>query len=250
MKSEIVIKADLHTHTIFSHGVGSIEDNVKSAISKGLKCIAITDHGPGHKFYGIKKGSFTKMRAICDLMNEKYPEITVLLGVEANIMNVEGDLDVDEHIIKLSDIILCGYHFGLGFRSMAGNLDYHVSNIMSNRSRSSHEKAILNNTKAMTGAMRKYDIKAMTHPGAKGPFDVQEVARVARETNTSLEINNHHGHLSVDEILAAKEQGCTFLISSDAHRPGDVGNFKRALERASIAGVEDHMVINSSFYYV
>ena len=31
---------DYHTHTTFSHGKGSIEDNVKVAISKGLKALA------------------------------------------------------------------------------------------------------------------------------------------------------------------------------------------------------------------
>ena len=38
---------DYHTHTIFSHGKGTIADNVEAARSKGLKGIAITDHGPG-----------------------------------------------------------------------------------------------------------------------------------------------------------------------------------------------------------
>ena len=40
---------DYHTHTTFSHGKGSIEDNVKEAVKKGLKAIAITDHGPGQR---------------------------------------------------------------------------------------------------------------------------------------------------------------------------------------------------------
>lgn len=39
------ILGDYHTHTVFSHGHGSIEDNVKAAIKMGLKEIAITDHG-------------------------------------------------------------------------------------------------------------------------------------------------------------------------------------------------------------
>ena len=30
------ILADYHTHTVYSHGKGSIEDNVKVAISKGV----------------------------------------------------------------------------------------------------------------------------------------------------------------------------------------------------------------------
>ena len=44
---------DYHTHTTFSHGKGSIEDNVKVAAEKGLKAVSISDHGPGHIFYGL-----------------------------------------------------------------------------------------------------------------------------------------------------------------------------------------------------
>ena len=39
------ILADYHTHTIYSHGKGTIEDNVKVAISKGIETIGISDHG-------------------------------------------------------------------------------------------------------------------------------------------------------------------------------------------------------------
>ena len=35
------ILADYHTHTVYSHGKGSIEDNVKVAISKGIKKIGM-----------------------------------------------------------------------------------------------------------------------------------------------------------------------------------------------------------------
>ncbi|MDD6540033.1 MAG: PHP domain-containing protein, partial [Firmicutes bacterium] len=37
---------DLHTHTTYSHGKGSVEDNVREAFNKGLEYIAISDHGP------------------------------------------------------------------------------------------------------------------------------------------------------------------------------------------------------------
>ena len=40
------LKFDWHTHTVYSHGKGTIEDNVKVAIEKNLTSIAITDHGP------------------------------------------------------------------------------------------------------------------------------------------------------------------------------------------------------------
>ena len=39
---------DYHTHTTYTHGKGSIEDNVKCAIAKGLKEIAISEHSFSH----------------------------------------------------------------------------------------------------------------------------------------------------------------------------------------------------------
>ena len=47
---------DHHTHTTYSHGKGSILDNARVAHEKGLKSIAITDHGPGNFLYGMKGG--------------------------------------------------------------------------------------------------------------------------------------------------------------------------------------------------
>ena len=38
---------DLHTHTTYSHGKGSVEDNVREAFNKGLEYIAISDHEIG-----------------------------------------------------------------------------------------------------------------------------------------------------------------------------------------------------------
>ena len=77
---------DLHTHTIYSHGTGSIEDNVKAAIAKGMSHIAISDHGPGHRFYGIKREDVPKMREEIEALNRKYPQIQIRLSVEANIV--------------------------------------------------------------------------------------------------------------------------------------------------------------------
>ena len=74
---------DHHTHTVYSHGKGTIEDNVRVASEKGLSSIAITDHGPGHLTYGIKMEKLPEMRAKIDRLKSVYPDIEVLLGVEA-----------------------------------------------------------------------------------------------------------------------------------------------------------------------
>ncbi|MEG1991468.1 MAG: PHP domain-containing protein, partial [Christensenella sp.] len=48
------ITADTHTHTVHSHGTGTVEDNVRAAIDRGLSCIAVSDHGMQHLCYNIK----------------------------------------------------------------------------------------------------------------------------------------------------------------------------------------------------
>ena len=99
---------DHHTHTVYSHGKGTIEDNVRVASEKGLSSIAITDHGPGHLTYGIKMEKLPEMRAEIDRLKSVYPDIEVLLGVEANTLRVPPYLDVED--TDLFDILLAGYH--------------------------------------------------------------------------------------------------------------------------------------------
>ena len=87
------IHSDLHTHTTFSHGKGSIEDNIKAAIAKGITTLGISDHGPGHMTYGIKRKSIPLMRAEIERLKSLYPQLEVLLGVEAHIITDTGTLD-------------------------------------------------------------------------------------------------------------------------------------------------------------
>ena len=122
------ITADYHTHTIYSHGKGTIRENVEEAIKKGLKAIGICDHGPGHFLYGIKRDKIYQMRKEVDRLNKEYKEIDILLGVEANIIGFDGTIDVDEEVIDMLDILLLGFHYGVLFKSMGGYMFMNVVN--------------------------------------------------------------------------------------------------------------------------
>ena len=40
--------ADYHTHTVYSHGKNTVEENVVAAINANLKKIAISEHASSH----------------------------------------------------------------------------------------------------------------------------------------------------------------------------------------------------------
>ena len=75
--------ADLHTHTRFSHGRGTVEDNVRAAAQRGLSQVAITDHGPASFFtVGIRNFSVLDEIRRGPAVRQKYG-IEVLVGLEA-----------------------------------------------------------------------------------------------------------------------------------------------------------------------
>lgn len=236
------IIADYHMHTKYSgDSKNELEEIVKRAITLGLKEIAITDHGPSHNGYGIKRENFFKLRKEIDTMNLKYPQIKVLLGLEANLMGVDGKIDVDDEMRAIIDWVNAGYHFG---SNLGEDFKIHLYNVLSRFSKHYYKKAKKINTQSMVNAIRKNQINMITHPGAKGPIDVDAVAKAAAEANTLLEINNSHGHLTVESLKIAMKHPVKFAVCSDAHVIERIGLVEDALERAYIAGVENSRLVN------
>ena len=53
------------------------------------------------------------MREEVDILNEKYKDqIKILLGVECNILDNKGNIDLTENIAQYFDYVMAGYHFG------------------------------------------------------------------------------------------------------------------------------------------
>ncbi len=231
---------DHHTHTTFSHGKGSIEDNVKVAVEKGLKSIAITDHGPGHLTYGIDKDKIKVMRNEIERLKLVYPQIEILLGVEANTIRTAPYIDLTEEDKKELDIVLAGYHFGILKAGMIPNYINSRTGLFGGET-SSLKVA---NTAMIMNALYENDIAILTHPGDKGPFDIEDIAKACQDTDTMIEINAKHKHLTIDEIKIAAKYDVKFVIGSDAHVSSKVGSFEEPLMRALQAGLEPERIVN------
>ncbi len=62
---------------------------------------------------------------------------------------------------------------------------------------------------------------------------------------TCLEINNQHGHLTVEEIKIAMQENVQFMIGSDAHHIKDIGVYDNAIKRALEAGLTLDRIVNA-----
>ena len=235
---------DYHTHTIFSHGKGSIRDNVEAARAKGLKQIAICDHGPGHRLYGVDKEALFQMRNIIDELKGQYDDIDILLGVEANVMDYDGGIDVDDDILGIIDILLLGFHYGIIPRDWDSMLKFFILNPLSKILPPIRKDMIGWNTGAIIKAMDRYPIDLITHPGSKARLDIERLARAACARGVALEINSSHSQLSIENIKIALEEEVEFYINSDAHHPSEVGEVDIGIARALEAGVPIERIVN------
>lgn len=238
--------SDYHTHTIYSsggfyhHGKGTVLENSMRASERGIREIAITDHGPAHKFYGIKIPDIPRCRDDIYEAEKRIKDVKIYMSVEANIIDTISGIDIEEDQKGLFDFIIAGYHYGCDKSST-------VSNIIS-YSRcmpiGSYERLRTNNTEKAIRAITRNDIKVLTHPCDKAPFDKKEVFKACEARGTLVEINNRHDNLSVHDIYEIAKFDLKFIVSSDAHKPSEVGRCGKAIEKVLKSGLDVSRVVN------
>lgn len=241
------ITHDMHTHTTYSHGLGTIEEMVEQARKIGLSALTVSDHGRSHLFYGVKKENFKKMREEIDALNAKYDDINIYLSVESNIIGADGTIDIREEEKKYCDWIYAGFHYSFVPKSVKDLFNFLGRNIVSALlpiaplKRDTRRR----NTITYLKMMDRYTLKMITHPGNRCPIDIHAVAKKAAEKNVILEINPRHHHLNARELKGILPYGGKFAINSDAHRVPHVADVEKAIRTAEEAGVPVSRIVNA-----
>ena len=93
-------------------------------------------------------------------------------------------------------------------------------------------------------ALTKNNIKVLTHPLDKGPFNAEEVFKACEESETLVEINNRHDNLSIDDIYEIAKFDIRFIVSSDAHKPSEVGKCDKAITKLIKSGIDISRIVN------
>lgn len=242
------ILTDFHTHTIYSknnHGKGTIRDNAEAAIKKGLKELWITDHGPSHLMFGIKRDKFLEVRSEIDRLNAEYQgRLKIYFGVEANVMSYRGENDISSTELQYLDGINLGFHYGIVNSDPISFIYFWLINPISRVLRFLIPWIREKNTDALINNIKNHDIQIITHPGDKVPINIKRLAKACEKYNTALEVNSSHKYLSLEDLIEIKDYKVMISIGSDAHRPESIGNFNSALKRIEQAGISQERILN------
>jgi len=240
----MILTADYHTHTPYSHGKNTVAENAAQAKELGLKQIGITDHGFAHLAFGIKRAQVAALKAECAAAQKAYG-IDVLVGVEANIQNTNGKSDLTEKDFENFDLYICGKHVLIAYTGGAF-FNYFLPNLIVDKCKLNPSKGLIaRNTKGYINLIKNNPVDIISHLYHRCPCDAVEVAKCAADYGTYIELNAAKNHLK-DEVLAeiAAKTEARFVIDSDAHSASRVGDYKLALEQALRVGVPMERIDN------
>lgn len=224
------IELDVHTHTIASgHAFSTLQEMVQAASEKGLKLLGITEHAPGIP------GSCSPIyfRNLYVVPRRMYG-VDLLLGAEINILDCEGNIDMDEFYLNLLDLRIAGIHS----LCYAGGTPEE-------------------NTHGMVQAIANPYIHIISHPGdGTAKLNFEPIVLAAKEHHTLLEINNSSlrpCRKKIDardnnlEILRlCKRYEVPVILGSDAHISFDIATYDYALQLVGETEFPEELIMNTS----
>lgn len=223
------LMGDLHVHTKASDGQNSLLDMTNAAKSLGFKYIAITEHSRRLTMaHGLDTTRLLRQCDEIDHLNEKLTGITLLKGVEVDILE-DGKLDLPDEVLGRLDLVLGAIHSHF------------------NLSRAKQTERILR-------AMEHPYFTMLAHPTGRlieqrAPYDVDMtlVIKQAKSRGCFLELNAHPERLDLLDIYCqmAKDEGVLVSINSDAHSSFDFANLQFGVGQARRGWLERQDVLNT-----
>lgn len=219
---------DVHTHTIASgHAFSTMQEMAQAAAEKGLQLLGITEHAPG--IPGTCAPIYFKnLRCV---PRQMYG-VELMLGVELNILNYQGDIDMEEELLSRLDLRIAGIH---SLCYTPGTTD--------------------ENTNAMIGAIRNPWVDIISHPGdGTASLHFEPIVLAAKEHHTLLEINNSSLN-PIRQKVAARDNNLEILrlckryetpviLGSDAHISFDIANYDHLHELLRLTEFPEALIMN------
>ena len=222
--------SDMHTHSIASgHGTTcTISDMARQASLRGLKLLGITDHGPAT----LAAGTPSYFRSLTFSPKKRFG-VELLYGIELNILDTDGHVDLEEELLS--------------------RLDYAIVSMHAQNYRSGTREE---NTQAYLNAMKNPHVKILGHcDNPHYPVDYDTLAACAKEEQVIFEINEaslapygYRGDTRANNreiLLCCARYQVPIILSSDSHGSGHIGDFTCASEFVHESMFPESLILNN-----
>jgi len=222
------IVADTHTHSLAcDHAFSTVAENAAAAAEKGLKAIAMTEHGPG--LFGSP--SFIHFRNL-KILPRYLHGVMLIRGAEVNITDFDGSLDLEEGVLKLLEWVIASYHPPV---IDPGTVTEHTNGWMQ----------VANNP----------HVDVIGHCGSpRFAFEFKTVVKELARTGKIVEINANSvaerpgSDVNCRKIAAlCAEYGVPVVVNSDAHYCGLIGCFDDALAILEDVSFPEELILNADY---
>jgi putative hydrolase len=190
----------------------------------GMEALAITDHGPTLK--GRVSTTFY------DRLHEPVPGIRLLKGMECNLTDTDGTIDMTNRALPWCDVVLLGVHPNTSLK--LGSAAW---------------------TDMLVRAMDRYPyLDIITHPNSdEYPLELDRLAREAAARGVALELNNSKTHfrrvddaVTIELIGSCAKHGCTMAVCSDAHALNEIGDDSAVAPLLQQVGFPQELIVNAT----
>lgn len=223
------LRGDLHSHTDASDGHDTLRAMAQAARAAGLEYLAITEHSRRLTIaHGLDAGRLLRHAEAIDRLNEELDGVTLLKGVEVDILE-NGDLDLPDDVLGQLDLVVGAVHSAFTLPSAR-------------------------QTSRVLRALDHPHFTILAHPStrlldrrAACELDLDRVIRAARERGCYIEINAQPERLDLDDIHArtAHAEGVLLSIDSDAHAAAQFENLNYGVAQARRGWLEAKDVLNT-----
>ena len=223
------LQGDLHVHTDWSDGRGSLEQMAARARERGYRYLAICDHSVSRAIAnGLSAQRLAQQRAEIARLNAAHPDLRLLAGVEVDIRR-DGSLDYPNEVLASLDLVVASVHsaFNISEQDM---------------------------TERILAAMRNPYVDIIGHPtgriiGQREPYlvDMERLLAEAARLGVAMEINAFPDRLDLKDVHArrAQELGVMLAIDTDAHHPDHLDLVSYGVATARRGWVAPGTVLNA-----
>jgi DNA polymerase (family 10) len=222
------IRGDLHVHTNYSDGKGTIESMAEAAVERGYEYLVFCDHSQSLKVAnGLSPERLKHKIEAVRKADEQYEEIHLLCGSEVDILK-DGTMDYEDALLAELDFVVASIHtsFNVGEEAMTDRMVRAINN--------PHVRTIAHPTGRILNRREPYAV------------DVSRLIEEAAATNTALELNSYVDRLdlSVPYLREALRARVHLTIDTDAHDESALGMMRFGISQARRAWVGKQNVIN------